>query len=77
MVPQQAVQRDSNGDATIAIVDAQGRVKDRKVNVGDVVDGRYVVLSGLRAGETIVVVGRDRIQDNTPVNTRPWQAAER
>ncbi|WP_413062466.1 hypothetical protein ACLN6N_17530 (plasmid) [Sphingomonas carotinifaciens] len=40
------------------------------MSVGDVVDGRYVVQSGLRTGETIIVVGRDRIQGGVPVKAR-------
>ena len=76
-VPQEAVTRDDNGDATVAILDGQGRVHDRQVSVGDVVDGRYVVQSGLRAGETIIVVGRDRIQGGVPVKARAWQPAKR
>lgn len=76
-VPQEAVTRDDNGNATVAILDGQGRVHDRQVSVGDVVDGRYVVQSGLRAGETIIVVGRDRIQDGVPVKARAWQPAKR
>lgn len=76
-VPQEAVMRDDDGNATIAILDSQGRVHDRKVSVGDVVDGRYVVQSGLKAGETIIVVGRDRIQGGVPVKARAWQPAKR
>lgn len=76
-VPQQAVARDDQGEAIVGVLTAQGRVVDRRIRVGEITDGRYVVLSGLRAGETIVVVGGDRVQANTPVKTRPWQATQR
>jgi multidrug efflux system membrane fusion protein len=76
-VPQQAVTRDNSGKATVGIVQHGGRVKERVVEVGDVVDGRYVVLSGLKRGETVVVVGRDRVQPGVPVNARPWRATSR
>ncbi|MFK4875163.1 efflux RND transporter periplasmic adaptor subunit [Novosphingobium sp. ZW T3_23] len=72
-IPQQAVSRDGNGQAQVGVVDSQGRVHTRSVKVGDVVDGRYVVLSGIRAGETVVVVGQDRVQPNTPVKPLPWR----
>ncbi len=73
-VPQQAITRDAGGKAQIGVVDNQGRVKTREVKVGDVVDGRYIVQSGLRAGESVVVVGMDRVQADTPVKTQPWRA---
>lgn len=73
-IPQQAVTRDGNGSPQVGVVDSQGRVHTRTVKVGDVIDGRYVVLSGLRSGETVVVVGQDRIQPNTPVKPLPWRA---
>lgn len=72
-VPQQAVTRDGNGQAQLGVVDSQGRVRTRTVTVGDVVNGRYIVLSGIRAGETVVVVGQDRVRPNTPVKPLPWR----
>ncbi|PWC33357.1 efflux RND transporter periplasmic adaptor subunit [Azospirillum sp. TSO35-2] len=77
LVPQEAVKRDGAGVATLGVVEGAGEVHDRPVTVGDVVDGRYVVLSGVREGETIVVTGRDRIQPGAPVKALPWQAAQR
>lgn len=74
-VPQQAVTRDAGGSAQISVVDSQGRVKVRPVGVGEVVDGRYLILSGLRAGETIIVEGQDRVQPDVPVDMKPWRSA--
>ncbi len=76
-VPQEAVTRGDDGAATVAVVDAQGRVHNRQVNVGDVTNGRYIILSGLKAGERVIVVGRDRVQPGVPVKARPWQPAKR
>ncbi len=73
-VPQQAVTRDPAGAAEVSVIDSQGRAHKRAVVVSDVVDGRYIVRSGLKAGETIVVEGQDRILPDVPVNTRPWRA---
>ncbi|MDO7836261.1 efflux RND transporter periplasmic adaptor subunit [Sphingobium sp. HBC34] len=73
-VPQQAVTRDGSGTAQVSVVDQQDRVHVRRVSVGEVVDGRYLILSGLRAGERVIVEGQDRVQVGTPVATRPWRA---
>lgn len=72
-VPQQAVTRADDGAAQLAVVDSQDRVHRRRVQLGPIVDGRYVVLSGLRAGEVVIVEGQDRVQPNTPVKQLPWR----
>lgn len=74
-VPQQAVQRDMQGKAQVYIVDSQGRVRARDVVASDVIDGRYVISSGLRAGDTVVVEGQSKIQPNVPVNSIAWRPA--
>ena len=74
-LPQQAIARDASGRATVSVVDSQGRVRSRLVTVGAEYDGRAVVTAGLRAGEVVIVEGRDRVQPNTPVNTVPWRSA--
>ncbi|BAV64420.1 efflux RND transporter periplasmic adaptor subunit [Sphingobium cloacae] len=75
-VPQQAVTRDANGDPQVSVVDGQDRVHPRRITVGDVVDGRYLVLAGLRTGERVIVVGQDRVQPGVPVTQRAWRPAQ-
>ncbi|WP_295131976.1 efflux RND transporter periplasmic adaptor subunit [uncultured Reyranella sp.] len=72
-VPQQAVTRNANGVAQVSVVDQEDRVDVRPVTVGEVVDGRYLILSGLRAGERVIVEGQDRVQAGTPVKSLPWR----
>lgn len=74
MVPQQAVIRAGDGAAQLAVVDSQDRVRVRRVQLGPIVGGRYVVLAGLRAGEVVIVEGQDRVQPDTPVKQIPWQS---
>jgi len=72
-IPQQAAVR-SASQATVMVVGADGKAVSRPVQLGDVVDGKYVVLSGLRAGERVVVEGQDRVQPGQPIAARPWNA---
>ena len=72
-VPQQAVTRTGDGTPQVSVVDGQDRVHIRRVTLGPLVGGRYVIVSGLRAGETVVIEGQDRVQPGTPVNQRPWR----
>lgn len=73
-IPQQAVGRDDAGNALAYVVDAQGRVHRRAIQVGEVADGSYLVTGGLRTGERVIVEGIDRVQPGIPVNTAPWHA---
>lgn len=72
-IPQQAVVR-NGAQATVMVVTADGKAASRVVAVGDVIDGRYVVLSGLKAGERVIVEGQDRVQPDQVVVARPWKA---
>ena len=70
---EQAVTRAGDGSAQVSVVGGQDRVHLRRVTLGPLVDGRYIIQSGLRAGETVIVEGQDRVQPGTPVNQRPWR----
>ncbi|RJX71823.1 efflux RND transporter periplasmic adaptor subunit [Tsuneonella suprasediminis] len=72
-VPQQAVTRDSEGNAQVSVVGQNDRVRVRRVIPGAIVDGRYVIQSGLRRGDRVIVEGQDRVQPNTPVKPLPWR----
>lgn len=71
-VPQQAVTRTA-GQASVWLVDAQGQVQPVSIEVGELVEGRYRVVSGLRAGQQVVIEGIERLSPDAQVATRPWQ----
>jgi Cu(I)/Ag(I) efflux system membrane fusion protein len=56
LVPQEAV-LNSGTEQHVFVVHAGGVFEPRTVTIGPVVDGSAVILSGLKAGETIVVSG--------------------
>jgi multidrug efflux system membrane fusion protein len=69
LVPQQAVTRDSKGDATVLLVDAGGKVEQRTIHVGDAVKDRWRVLSGLKAGDRVIVQGMQKARAGATVKT--------
>jgi membrane fusion protein, multidrug efflux system len=71
LLPQQAVQRSAQGDS-VKIVGADGMVETRPVKVGAGKDGQWVVLSGLKDGEQVVVDGFQKMQGKAPVKPVPW-----
>lgn len=73
-VPQQAVTRTA-GKASVWLVDAQGQVQPVSIEVGELVEGRYRVVSGLSAGQQVVIEGIERLSPAAQVATRPWQPA--
>lgn len=73
-VPQQAVTRTA-GQASVWVVDAQGQVGQVPVELGELVERRYRVVSGLSAGQQVVVEGIERLSPDAQVATRPWQPA--
>ena len=66
LVPQRAVQELQNL-YSVAVVGADGKVAFRSVKVGPRVEGLWVIEEGLKAGETVVVEGLQRIRDGMTV----------
>jgi membrane fusion protein (multidrug efflux system) len=74
VVPQQAVTRGTQGDS-VMVVGGDGKVAPRPVRIGSAVDGQWVVLDGLKAGEQVMVDGFQKLRGNAPVKPVPWQSA--
>lgn len=71
LLPQQAVTRSPQGD-TVMVVDDKGQVSPRTVKIGGSQDNRWVVLSGLQAGEQVMVDGFQKVRPGAPVKPVPW-----
>lgn len=75
LVPQQAVLRAGDGQAQAWVLDRSNKASLRPVEVGDVIDHQYVVSSGLKAGDTLVVEGQERLQPGVAATPQAWQRA--
>jgi multidrug efflux system membrane fusion protein len=69
VVPSQAVQTGQNGDF-IYVVKPDQTVEQRPVNIGITFQGRTVVQSGLKAGETVVTDGQLRLEPGVKVSIK-------
>lgn len=69
VVPAAAVQRGQQG-TYVFVVSAEGVANTRPVSVGEAGDGQSVILSGLAAGEKVVVDGAERLRDGAQVEVR-------
>ena len=73
LVPQRAVS-ELQGGYQVAVVDADNKVDVRSVTVGDRVDNRWIIASGLNPGDRVVVEGVQRMRTGVHVNPKPFVA---
>lgn len=72
-VPQQAVLR-RDGQASVWVLGEDEQVQRVPVELGELVGRRYRIVSGLSAGQRVVIEGLDRLAEGAPVKARLWQA---
>lgn len=71
-VPQRAVARDSTGQASVLIVNAQNQVEQRLVQADTVSGDKWIVSSGLKPGERVIVEGLQKVRLGAPVAPTPF-----
>ncbi len=72
LLPQQAVTRNNQGD-TVLVVGADNKPTPRPVKIGNAQGNQWVVLSGLQAGERVIVDGFQKMMvPGAPVKPVPW-----
>ncbi|MFL4393312.1 efflux RND transporter periplasmic adaptor subunit [Acinetobacter pittii] len=75
LVPEQAIQRNMNGDPQVYVVNAKGGADVRSVELGQQYEQFYLINKGLKAGEKVIVEGIERIQPNQKLAISAWKAA--
>jgi membrane fusion protein (multidrug efflux system) len=75
LVPQQGVTHDPKGGSTAMVVDKDGKVELRKVEVGRTVGDKWLVEGGLAAGDRVIVEGLQKIKPGAPVQATEAGAA--
>ncbi|MCP3034202.1 MULTISPECIES: efflux RND transporter periplasmic adaptor subunit [Xanthomonas] len=73
LVPQQAVSRNGAGKPTAFVVGADHKLQLRVLETDRAVGDQWLVRSGLKPGEQVVVEGASRARDGIVVKTVPWQ----
>lgn len=75
IVPQQAVMHLA-GAPHLWSIDQDGHAHLKPVKLGELIDGQYHIKAGVEKGETIVVEGKERLEDGILVDQRKWQESE-
>ncbi|MFA5593423.1 MAG: efflux RND transporter periplasmic adaptor subunit [Micavibrio sp.] len=68
LIPQQSVIRNPDGSIIVWLVGAENKVAPQPVTLGEAVGDQWHVLSGLKAGDRIVVEGTMKVQPGAVVN---------
>lgn len=72
LIPQAAVTQ-QQGSYLVDVVGSNGRVVLRPVQVGERTGTMWVIQSGLKPGESVVVEGQQDVRPGMPVQTRPFK----
>jgi membrane fusion protein (multidrug efflux system) len=71
LVPQAAVSRDPKGNATVFVIGPDDKAQMRPITATQTVGDKWLVTSGLGAGERVVTEGLDRIKPGAAVRPVP------
>ena len=75
LVPQQAVQRDRQGQAQAMILTTEGVVEQRQVEVDRAQGNRWLVSAGLQPGDRLIVDGLQKARPGGPAKAVDWAPA--
>src|SRR6185503_7991427 len=73
VVPQRAV-TELQGRYSVAVVGSDNKVSIREVKIGDRVGSMWIIEEGLKAGESVVAEGTQKVRTDTVVNPKPFTA---
>ena len=71
LAPQQGVTHDAKGNATALIVGAGDKVEVRTLVAERAIGDRWLVTSGLAAGDRLIVEGLNKVGPGMPVHATP------
>jgi membrane fusion protein (multidrug efflux system) len=74
VAPQQGITHAPDGTATALVVNADGKVEKRSVELDRALGDGWVVTKGLAAGDRLIVAGLQRVKPGVEVSARPQVA---
>ena len=74
-IPQRAVTRAAGGAGSILVVDESNNAQLRMVRTGEMVADKWVVTSGLKPGEKVIMEGHLKVRPGGPVVPEPFVPA--
>ncbi|WP_281222754.1 efflux RND transporter periplasmic adaptor subunit [Photobacterium sanguinicancri] len=74
MLPQQAIQRASNGDAYVVVITSTNQTEKRTVTLAGIRDHQYVVSEGIKSGDAVIIEGHENVMPGAQINASQWQS---
>jgi len=71
LIPQGALFRDAEGNPLVWIVGKENKAEQRKITLGDAIDNRWLVTSGLKAGDQVIVEGLQGLSAGMTIKPTP------
>ncbi len=75
LVPQQGIARDPKGQAFAMLLNEENLVEQRSVEVRQTIGDKWLVKSGLEAGDRIIVEGLQKVRAGQPARVTPTDVA--
>ena len=67
LVPQKAVQFNRKGQSTVYLLSANNTVETKIIHIGRSIDQNWLVLSGINAGDKVIITGLQKIRPGAAV----------
>jgi membrane fusion protein (multidrug efflux system) len=73
-VPQRGVAYGADGTPTVLVVTPDNKVEVRPVTISSAVGSKWIVTSGLKTGDRVILEGLQKVQPGTPVKPVPFDS---
>ena len=73
LVPQQGISRDPKGNPVALVVDGDGKVGQRMLTLDRAIGDKWLVSSGLKPGEQVIVEGVQKVRPGASVKVLPFR----
>lgn len=72
LIPQQSVARDPKGNPYALVLDAGGKVEQRKLTLDRAIGSEWLVSAGLAPGDRVIAEGMQKVRPGSPVKAVPF-----
>jgi membrane fusion protein (multidrug efflux system) len=73
LVPQQGISRDPKGNPVALVVDGDGKVGQRMLTLDRAIGDKWLVSSGLKSGDQVIVEGAQKVRPGASVKVLPFR----
>ena len=77
LAPQQGVSRDPKGNPVVLIVDSENKVQQKIITTDRAIGDKWLVSSGLKPGDRMIVEGSQRVRPGASVKVVPFEAGRK